>query len=69
MYPKHEILILKTKSSTSAPERQHLATLVGEVVDECAVLTVFAGQSVAKLKHRGVDRDGAMTTEHSLNAV
>ena len=57
-------LLSLTPLPTHTPQRQHLAALVGQVVDEFAVLAVLAHQRLAQLKHGGVDRHSAVALEH-----
>jgi hypothetical protein len=56
-------------SKGGAPQREQLAALVGEVVDELRVLAVLARQRLAELKDRRVDRDGAVAREDRLDAL
>ena len=52
-----------------APQAQDLAALVGQVVDELAVLAVLAHQRLPQLEHRGVDRHRAVPLEHARDAA
>ncbi|KAI6766463.1 hypothetical protein HG531_011685 [Fusarium graminearum] len=46
-----------------------LTTLVGEIVDELAVLSIFAGENLSKLEDRGINCDSAVALENLGNGV
>ena len=56
-------------SGCCKPERQDLAPLICEIIDQLGVLTILAHQRLSQLKDRGVYADCPMPLEDSRNLV